>query len=115
MCNYDELAEGRDQLDLFRLLPGTAGGRALRDQYGLGYLNAIGATGGQTTRDRYGLAYMRQLASAGGKAKRTRLYSVPQTITGWDGVRHRRIPYWPRRRQRKRPLLVRIELGEGAA
>src|SRR6185436_5237987 len=113
MPTYDDLHEP-DQLDLFGLLPGAPGGRALRDQYGLGHLNAIGATGGQTTRDRYGLAYMRQLASAGGKAKRTRLYTLPQTITSWDGVRQCRIPYWPRqphRRRRKRPLLVRIELG----
>jgi hypothetical protein len=58
---------------------------------------------------------MRQLASKGGKAKRDKLYTQPQTIQAWDGLTYRRVPWWPHqpgRRRRRRPVLVRIELGE---
>lgn len=101
------------QLDLWGLLPGAPGGRALRDQRGIAHLNTIASNGGAETVRRYGLEHMRRLASAGGKAKRHKLYSQPRTIETWYGTIEREIPYWPhqpRRRRRKRPVFVRIEL-----
>jgi len=102
-----------EQQDVFSILPGVAGGRALRDSQGSNYFAQIGARGGCATRERYGLPHMRDLASRGGRAKRRKLYSVPATISAWDGVTYRRVPYWPhqvRGRRRQRPIFVRIEL-----
>ena len=103
------------QLDLWGLLPGAPGGRALRDQRGTGYLTTIGSDGGAETVRRYGIEHMRRLASAGGRAKRDKRHTQPRTIETWYGTIEREIHYWPhqaRRRRRKRPVIVRIELGE---
>ena len=102
-----------EQEDIFSVLPGFAGGRWIRDTKGPDYFAQLGAIGGRVTRDRYGLDHLRKLASCGGRAKCHKLYTVPTTIQAWDGVTYRRVPYWPhqpRRRHRKRPLFIRIEL-----
>lgn len=99
-----------EQHDLYSLLPGVAGGRALVAQRGRRHLVEMGTTGGRTTALRYGREYMRELAARGGRAKRHKQYTMPATITAWDGVTYRRVPYWPARRRRKRPVFVRIEL-----
>lgn len=104
-----------EQLDLWSLLPGASGGRALRDQRGTDYLLTIASGGGAETVRRYGIEHMRRLASAGGQAKRDKRYTQPRTVETWYGTIEREIPYWPhqpRRRRRKRPVIVRIELGE---
>ena len=101
------------QQDFFVLLPGVAGGRGVRDRYGVEYLRQLAQRGGQSTRDRYGAAHLRQLAQRGGYAKAHRLYAEARSIRAWDGYRYRVIPYWPhqrRRQRRKRPVFVRVEL-----
>jgi general stress protein YciG len=101
------------QPDIWILLPGVAGGRAVRDMYGQSYLLTIASRGGQATVKRYGNEHMRAIGKRGGEARRKRLYTQPKTIKVWDGSVQRRIPYWPhhkRRQRRKRPVFVRIEL-----
>ena len=68
------------QHDLFGLLRGAPGGRALRDTYGRVYLVTIATKGGQTTLERYGKEYMRELASRGGKAKRHKEDTQPRNV-----------------------------------
>lgn len=101
------------QSKLTDLLPGSAGGRRLVDLRGRDHFVQLGASGGRSTARRYGVAYMRQLGASGGRAKRRRQYTTPATIRSWDGVIYRRIPYWPhqvRRRRRRRPEFIRVEL-----
>jgi hypothetical protein len=102
------------QHDLFGLFPGSLGGRTLRDTYGHDHLVSIAATGGQTTLGRYGKSYMRELASRGGKAKRHKADTQPRTVIHWDGTPERHVPYRPPRSRRRRPLVVRIFLGDEA-
>jgi hypothetical protein len=107
-------SEDSIQHDLFGLFPGALGGRALRDIYGRDHLLTIAATGGRTTHERYGQTYMRELASRGGKAKRRKEETQPRTVTHWDGTPERHVPYHPPRSRRKRPLIIRIFLGDEA-
>jgi hypothetical protein len=111
MSMYDE---GFIQHDLFGLFPGAPGGRTLRDIYGRDHLRAIAATGGRATLDRYGQTYMRELASRGGKAKRHKEDTQPRTVIHWDGTPERHVPYRPPRSRRRRPLIIRIFLGDEA-
>jgi hypothetical protein len=105
-----------EQRDLWGLLPGAAGGRALRDQRKRPYFGDLGALGGQATIARYGREHMRELARRSAARKRQRRDTQPRTIQYIEVgqvVIERVIPYWPhqpRRRHRKAPLLVRIEL-----
>ena len=107
-------AEGFTQHDLFGLFPGAPGGRTLRDTYGRDHLVTIASTGGRTTFDRYGPDYMRELAARGGKAKRHKEDTQPRTVIHWDGTPERHVPYCPPRSRRRRPLIVRIFLGDEA-
>jgi hypothetical protein len=102
------------QHDLFGLFPGAPGGRALRDTYGNVYLTTIAAKGGQTTLERYGREYMKKLASRGGKAKRHKEDTLPRTVTHWDGIPERHVPYRPPRSRRRRPMIVRFFLDDEA-
>lgn len=101
---------------LYDLLPGSAGGRAIRDSRGASYFPSLGASGGLQTVKRYGTAYMRQLGRRGTLEARRRR-NLPRTIHYLDGddlVESRLVPWWPhqpRRRRRKRPVLVEIEVG----
>jgi hypothetical protein len=111
MSLYDE---DFTQHDLFGLLRGAPGGRALRDSYGRDHLITIAAAGGRTTLERYGPTYMRELASRGGKAKRHKEDTQPRTVIHWDGTPERHVPYRPPRSKRRRPLIIRIFLGDEA-
>jgi hypothetical protein len=102
------------QHDLFGLLRGAPGGRALRDRYGRDYLITIAAKGGRTTLERYGKDYMRELASRGGKAKRHKEDTQPRNVTHWDGTPERHVPYRPPRSRRRRPHIIRFFLSEEA-
>jgi hypothetical protein len=101
-----------EQKELQELLPGVAGGQALRRLKGRDYFAELGRRGGTQTRDRYGNAYLRELAQRGGEATRKNYHSKPRTVEPWYGGVERRIPYWPSTatKRRKRPLYVRIEL-----
>ena len=105
-------SEDSIQHDLFGILRGAPGGRALRDSYGRDHLVTIAATGGRTTRERYGPTYMRALATCGGKAKRHKEDTQPRNVTHWDGTPERHVPYRPPRSRRRRPRIVRIFLGD---
>jgi hypothetical protein len=100
------------QHDLFGLLKGAPGGRALRDRYGREYLITIPRRGGRTTLERYGRDYLRELASWGGKAKRHKADTQPRTVIHWDGTPERHIPYRSPSSRRRRPLIVRIFLSD---
>ena len=102
------------QHDLFGLLRGAPGGRALRDTYGRVYLVTIATKGGQTTLERYGREYLRELASRGGKAKRQKEDTQPRNVTHWDGTPERHVPYRPLRSRRRRPHIIRFFLSEEA-
>jgi hypothetical protein len=102
------------QHDLFGLLRGARGGRALRDSYGRAYLITIASRGGYTTLERYGRDYLRELASRGGKTRRRKGDTQPRTVIHWDGTPERHVPYRPRRSRRRRPLIVRIFLSDEA-
>lgn len=103
------------QADLFSLLPGARGGRALRDRRGADYLAQLGATGGATTVRRYGRFYMAALGERGRAAQRQRA-ELPRTIYRDGAVRivpwrpHRGSSYYSSRR--RRPILVAIELDQ---
>jgi hypothetical protein len=101
-----------EQRELWELLPGTAGGQALKRQKSPDYFAQLGARGGATTRDRYSVDYLKDLAHRGGEATRKRYHTIPQTIHPWYGGVERRIPYWPPKvtKRRKRPLYIRVEL-----
>jgi hypothetical protein len=101
------------QHDLFGLLSGAPGGRALRDRYGRDELITIASTGGRTTLERYGKDYMRELASRGGKAKRHKEDTQPRNVTHWDGTPERHVPYTKGSR-RRRPHIIRFFLSEEA-
>jgi hypothetical protein len=95
------------QQSFFHLLPGSAGGRALRDQRGTEYFSnlAKAAADRRTPQERQAIAL-----KAAEERQRRRL-TLPRTaILLGNGYRitERIVPYWPKRR--KRPLFVRIEL-----
>jgi hypothetical protein len=103
------------QLDFFDLLPGSAGGRALRDRRGSEYFSELAknAAARKTKEER------QAIHQKGVTSRLRRLYTVPRTVTSiqeglnaaWR-VTERIIPYWPRRTtcRRKKPVMVRIEL-----
>lgn len=105
-----------EQRDLWGLLPGAAGGRALRDRRGAGYFGALGSVGGGMTLARYGREHMRELARRGAVSRRQQRDTQPRTVQYSEAgqvVIERVVPWWPhqpRRRHRKAPVLVRIEL-----
>lgn len=97
------------QRDLFALLPGVAGGRALVEQRGASYFAQIGARGGIRTAQMHD---MRALGRRGALVRRWRRYTL-RTEHSWDGLTYRVIPWWPhdpRRRRRKYPEMVRIQV-----
>jgi hypothetical protein len=103
------------QHELYDLLPGSAGGRAIRESRGASHFSALGASGGLQTFRRFGTAHMRELGRRGALEARRRR-NLPRTIRYLDGgdlVESRIVPWWPhqpRRRRRKRPVLVEIEV-----
>jgi hypothetical protein len=102
------------QHDLFGLLRGAPGGRALRDTYGREHLVPIATTGGRTTLERSGQDYMRELASRGAKAKRHKEDTQPRTVVHWDGTPERHVPYRRPHSRRRRPLIARFLSSEEA-
>ena len=99
------------QLDFFGLLPGAAGGRALRAVKGDNYFADLG----RKTVARHPDGYMRELGKKGAAERRRRLYSQPRTINytiaGYR-ITERVVPWWPHQKSRQhrgRPVLVRIE------
>ena len=84
-----------EQMELWELLPGAAGGQALRQRKDHDYFAQLGARGGAATRERYGVDYLKALAQRGGEATRQRYHATPQTMHPWYGGVERRIPYWP--------------------
>lgn len=108
-----------DQTKLFSLFPGSAGGRALAERRGAGYLADLGRTGGLSTRDRYGRDRFAELGRASGAARRLRRDSLPRTVQRLDGTAARVIPWQPHREsseyspRRRRPVFVLVELGAG--
>lgn len=100
------------QLDFFGLLPGAAGGRALRALKDKEYFADLG----RKTVATHSEGYMRELGKKGAAERRRRLYTYPRTISytmaGYR-ITERVVPWWPHqqsRQRRKRPVLVRIEL-----
>jgi hypothetical protein len=103
------------QLDFFHLLPGSAGGRALRGQRGSEYFSELArnAAARRTPQER------KAIHQKGITERLRRLYTIPKTVTSlqightatWR-ITERVIPWWPHRatRRRKRPVMVRIEL-----
>jgi len=98
------------QTDLFSLLPGVNGGRALVAAHGREHMQAIGRRGGSATRDRYGIAYLRELGRIGRQVRRDRAKHQIRLVRFPDGERQRIIPYFPASRRRKRPIRVRFTL-----
>jgi hypothetical protein len=100
------------QIDFFHLLPGSAGGRSLRDRRGSEYFSdpAKNAAARKTKKER------QAIHQKGVKERLRRLYTIPRTeIYEELGylVTERIVPWWPHQRgrqKRKRPIFVRIEL-----
>jgi hypothetical protein len=106
------MSKEAEQSELTDLLPGSAGGSALRRLKGREYFVELGRRGGKATRDRYGVEHLRRLSERGGEANRRRYRTIPKTIHPWYGGEERRVPFWPPRatKRRKRPVYVRIEI-----
>lgn len=103
------------QLDFFDLLPGSAGGRALRALKGNSYFSDL-ARNAAAKRTKQEKQAIRQ---KGAEERRRRLYTTPRTeVSDWRvfdmvyRITERVIPYWPRwsTKRRQRPVFVRIEL-----
>lgn len=100
------------QLDFFSLLPGYAGGRALRALKEPDYFRelALNAAAARTKETR------QVIASKAASARRRRLHTIPRTIQYIEldaVITERIVPWWPhqkKRQRRKRPVFVRIEL-----
>jgi hypothetical protein len=99
------------QLDFYHLLPGSAGGRALRDLRGSEYFSELAknAAAKKTKEER------QAIHKKGVKERLRRLYSIPRTEVYKeleDLVTERVVPWFPHwsTRRRKRPIFVRIEL-----
>ncbi len=104
------------QHELRECFHGTRGGLALVQQRGRAYLAQLGRAGGLATLLRYGREHLAALARRGAEA-RWKKAREPHTVTvQWDEeltIVERHVRYWPhqpRRRNRKRPLKVRIRL-----
>jgi hypothetical protein len=98
-----------EQLDFFHLLPGAAGGRALRDQRGTEHFSTLARTAAleRTHEERS------QIARKAAQERRRRLYNLPKTVSyEMAGLQiiERVVPYWPLGRPRKRPIFVHIEV-----
>jgi hypothetical protein len=103
------------QLDFFHLLPGSAGGRALRNLRGSEYFAEL-ARNAAAKRSKEERQAIHKKAV---KERLRRLYTIPRTVTSLEigyqrawRVTERVIPYWPDRatRRRQKPVFVRIEL-----
>jgi len=100
------------QLDFFGLLPGAAGGRALRALKGNGYFADLARTAA-TNRSPEEREEIHQKSAS---ERRRRLYHIPRTVRFIELdelVTERVVPWWPHqknRQRRKRPVFVRIEL-----
>jgi hypothetical protein len=103
-----------EQRGLWELLPGAAGGQALKRRKGSDYFAQLGARGGTMTRNRYGAGYLKEIGQRGGEANRKRYHGEPRTVHPWYGGTERRIPYWPPKmtKRRKRPLYVRVDVDD---
>jgi hypothetical protein len=97
------------QLELWSLLPGSAGGRALKEKRGTKYFRQIGKRGGEATREKYGVEYLRHQVGEARRERLRRLRVEPRTIY-YFGDQVRIVPYWPENAHpnRKHPLYVRI-------
>lgn len=101
-----------EQHDIFHLLPGVAGGRALRDQRGNEYFAYLARRGAAMRSQEV----RRAISKKGANEARRRLYTTPRSLT-YEVLGHRVteriVPYWPhqkeRLRNRKRPIFVYIE------
>jgi hypothetical protein len=99
------------QLDFFHLLPGSAGGRALRDRRGSEYFSELAkSAAAKKTREERQAIYQK-----GVKERLRRLYTIPRTEIYQELeylVTERIVPWWPhwRTKRRRRPIFVRIEL-----
>src|SRR6266545_6262584 len=100
------------QRDFFGLLPGAAGGRALRALKGNDYFAELARTAA-TNRSRQEREEIRRKSAS---ERRRRLYTIPRTVRFIELdelVTERIVPWWPHqknRQRRKRPVFVRIEL-----
>lgn len=101
------------QNKLSDLLPGSPGGRALRDQYGAPHFATIGQRGGYTTVQRHGREHMRMLGRRSAEARHWKKFKGPYTRKQRFSLHvevERVIPWWPhqpeRSRNRKYPVLV---------
>lgn len=100
------------QLSFFSLLPGSAGGRALRTLRGNDYFATIAQTAAQNRT-----AQQRQeQARKSAQERQRRRYFSPRTVCYIEAgfrVVERVVPWWPHqpnRQRRKRPIFVRIEI-----
>jgi hypothetical protein len=96
------------QLDFFGLLPGAAGGRALRDKRGREYFQQLAAKSAARPAQARRLAALKATAT-----RRYRRHHIARTrvfVEIDEQVTERVIPYWPRNTRRRRPIYVRIEL-----
>jgi hypothetical protein len=100
------------QLDFFHLLPGSAGGRALRALKGNGYFVELARVAASRRTKEQRQAISRKAACE----RRRRLYTLPRTVRFTEAgflVTERIVPWWPHqknRHRRERPVFVRIEL-----
>lgn len=100
------------QLSFFSLLPGSAGGRALRALCSEDYFATLAHTAAQnrTAQER------QELAVKSAKERQRRRYYSPHTVSYIEAgfrVVERVVPWWPHqpnRQRRKRPIFVRIEI-----
>src|SRR5689334_10016073 len=100
------------QLDFFGLLPGAAGGRALRALKSNNYFAELARRADTRRTD----AQRQAIAQRSAYERRRRLYHIPRTVQYYELdelVTERIVPWWPHqknRQRRKRPVFIRIEL-----
>jgi hypothetical protein len=99
------------QLNFYHLLPGSAGGRALRDLRGSEYFSELArnAAARRTREER------QAIHQKGVSERRRRLYTIPRTVVHEEvgyRITERVVPWWPHwaTKRRKRPIYVRIEI-----
>lgn len=100
------------QHELRECLPGSPGGRALRDQRDDDYFRKIGKKGGDTTAARHGSEHFADMGRRSAEKRRWKKYAGPFTRRNWFPlltiVEHI-VPWWPHhknRQNRKYPVLV---------
>lgn len=101
------------QADLFSLLPGVRGGRALVEQHGRDHMRSIGRRGGAATRDHYGVGYLRELGRIGRQVRRDLARHRIRFLRFADGEQQKLVPYLPATSRRRRPIWVRFLISEG--